>query len=159
MSEVGSNAACNETPDGETSETPSSPTLGDRDARGRFLPGNAAAWQHGLDGELPRELVVLNEQVSAFLAACLTDEADAGDLPARRRALLDYRARLHRRILMLDAALELRGMTDTNGKLRAAWLQRLEGLINTARALDNQLGLERRAKAAITPLDWIQGRS
>ena len=43
-------------------------------------------------------------------AGCESDEGGSlADLPTRRRAQLEYRARLHRRILLLDSALELRG--------------------------------------------------
>jgi hypothetical protein len=59
---------------------------------------------------------------------------------------LEYRARVHRRVLQLDAALEVRGLIDRRGKLRVAWISKLESLITTARALDGLLGLGRRAK-------------
>jgi membrane-bound lytic murein transglycosylase MltF len=37
-------------------------------------------------------------------------------------------------------------LVDRKGKLRAGWLQRLEGLVNVAKGLDAMLGLERRQK-------------
>jgi hypothetical protein len=37
-------------------------------------------------------------------------------------------------------------MTDKSGKLRVAWLQRLEGLVASAIRIDTLLGLERRAR-------------
>ena len=37
-------------------------------------------------------------------------------------------------------------MTDGKGKVRVAWLQRLESLVNTAKALHSLPGLERRTK-------------
>jgi hypothetical protein len=39
-----------------------------------------------------------------------------------------------------------RGFVDRKGKLRAGWLQRLEGLVSVAKGLDAMLGLERRQK-------------
>jgi hypothetical protein len=57
------------------------------------------------------------------------DEADPQDVPTRRKALIDYRARLHRRILQLDSALEQRGLLDRRQKLRTQWLQQLGTLI------------------------------
>src|SRR5262245_10063192 len=80
--------------------------LEERGSNGRFLPGNQAAVTHGLAAaELPGDLVALRAEVEAFLSATLVDEGDVADIPERRRALLEYRARLHRRVLQLDAAL------------------------------------------------------
>jgi len=119
-----------------------------RCAKGHALVRNGLAITTAFDAQaLPPSLALLDHDVEQFVSGCLVDEAD-DDLPTRRRALLGYRARVHRRILMLDSALELRGLVDRRGRLRAQWLQRLEGLIGVARALDAQLGLERRAKRA-----------
>lgn len=120
---------------------------GQRDANGRFLPGNRVATNHGLhSSELPGDLSVLRAEVEAFLAAALVDEGDLSDLPERRKALLEYRARLHRRILQLDGALELRGLTDKRGKLRVQWLAQLSNLIAAAQRIDALLGLKKRPK-------------
>ena len=75
----------------------------------------------------------------------VTDEGDA-EISTRRRSLLEYRARLPRRILQLDDALERYGLFGRRSGLRAAWLRRLESLISTAKALDQFLGLERRQR-------------
>lgn len=123
----------------------SEPSASARDDRGRWLPGNAGALQHGLFSEQARQFAALRDEAAAFLEAAVSDEGGR-DVPARRRALLEYRARVHRRIVQLDATLDVRGMTDSKGKLRVAWLQRLEGLVATATALDRLLGLERRAR-------------
>jgi hypothetical protein len=126
---------------------PSVPSWPERDAAGRFVPGNLAAVKHALSAtKLPPEFDHLEGEVDAFVAGCLTDEADEQDVSTRRRSLLNYRARVHRRIVQLDAALEVRGLVDRKGKLRAGWLQRLEGRINVAKGLDAMLGLERRQK-------------
>jgi hypothetical protein len=87
------------------------------------------------------------------------DEGDTSEVPTRRRALLNYRARLHRRILQLDTAIELRGLFDKRGKVRLAWLQRLEGLIAAAKGLDSLLGLERRQKRIPTLDEFLAQRA
>ena len=94
----------------------------------------------------PPELEVLRAEVDSFVSAALVDEGDPADVPARRTALLAYRARLHRRIVRLHGMLELRGLVDKRGKLRTTWLQQLQSLISTARSLDSLLGLARRQK-------------
>ncbi len=136
----------------ETHETaaaaPATPTLPERGEDGQFLPGNRAAVTHGFyaTGDVPAEFAHLQAEVAEFVANALVDEGDAAQIPARRLALLEYRARLHRRIGQLDAALELRGLTDSSGKLRATWLQQLQNLIGTAKGIDSLLGLQKRAK-------------
>ncbi len=154
------------------SEPPDGPDpLPQRDGKGHFVKGNtlgaATLWQPGnlaqlrtgfrmldRDDKLPPEFQHLVADVADFVAGCLVDEGDPHDVPTRRRALLDYRARLHRRILQVDALIEGRGIADRRGKLRLAWLQRLEGLITTAQRLDIALGLARRSKPVDT-LDSI----
>ena len=112
-----------------------------------FEPGNLAAIKHALHSDrLPPEFAHLAADLDEFIAGCLGDEGDERDVPTRRRALLNYRARLHRRIIQLDAAIELQGLFSRDGKLRVAWLQRLEGLIYAARGIDSLLGLARRQK-------------
>ena len=49
--------------------------------------------------------------------------------------------------MQLDAAIEVRGLFDRRGKLRVAWLQQLQSLINTAKGIDSLLSLDRREKA------------
>jgi hypothetical protein len=94
-------------------------------------------------------------EVDHFVGACAVDEGgDLAQVPARRRALLEYRARVHRRIVQLDAALELKGMIDGHGKLRSAWLTRLEGLIGIAISLDRLLGFARHEKQVETIDEW-----
>jgi hypothetical protein len=110
-----------------------------------------AAVRHGLRSDrLPPEFAYLREEVDAFMADCLSDEGDPANISCRRRAELEYRARLHRRIAQLDAAIELRGLFDKRGKLRVAWLQQLTSLISSARGIDAMLGLQRRQKRVPT---------
>ena len=126
----------------------------------QFGPGNWEALQHTQRSDRwPPELQVLRAEVEAFETAALVDEGDEAELPARRRALLGYRARLHRRILQLDGLLELRGLADKRGKLRVAWLQQLAGLIEKARQLDVTLGLERRAKRVPSLSEYLAQRN
>ena len=54
---------------------------------------------------------------------------------------------MHRHILQVSAALDTHGVFDRHGKLRLAWLSKLESLIREARALDQSLGLARRTKS------------
>lgn len=121
-----------------------------RDAKGRWAKGNRTALVHGLrattddTNELPAEFARLKEDVDRFTSGCVSDEGgDITAIPTRRLAQLEYRARLHRRILQIDAALELHGITDRRGKLRAGWLSQLNGLITTASNIDRLLTLDR----------------
>lgn len=120
------------------------PNAPQRDALGRLLPGHTLTFQHGEDSA--RVLASLQAEVAAFVEGALVDEGDASEVSTRRRSQIEYRARLHRRIVQLDAALEQRGLFDKKGKLRVQWLQRLAGLIDTAKAIDSLLGLTRRPK-------------
>jgi hypothetical protein len=99
---------------------------------------------------LPEQLRYLQAQVDAFVAGCVVDEGgDPAQIPTRRRALLDYRARIHRRVLQIDRALEMNGIYERGGRkrrLRDTWLRRFESLISTAVRIDQVLGLERKAK-------------
>jgi hypothetical protein len=135
------------TPQDVAPRDPLAPSAPVRDGRGRFLPGNLAAVSHALRAEtLPPELAHLPAEIDAWMASVAADEGNPDDVSTRRRALLEYRGRLHRRVVQLDTALELRGLVDKRGKLRVAWLQQLSSLITTAKALDMVLGLERKAR-------------
>jgi len=124
------------------------PTAPARDPEtGRFLPGNFEAIQHALRTDrLPAEFAHLAAEIDAFASASIADDGGETEIGVRRQAHHGYRARIHRRIVQLDAALELRGLFDKRGKLRVAWLQQLQALINTAKGIDSLLGLERRSR-------------
>ncbi len=135
---------------------PDAPTGPDRNDRGQFLPGTLAAVKNGLRAAvLPPEFAHLRADVDAFVDGCLVDEGDESDVSTRKRALLEYRARLHRRIVQLDAAIEVRGLLDRRGKLRVAWLQQLQSLITAAKGIDSLLGLQRRPKM-VSPGDYFR---
>ena len=125
--------------------------------RGWFKKGNIVALTTGMDSDqLPAGFDHVRAEVDAFVAGALVDEGDIpADIPIRRKAQLEYRARLHRRILQLDSALELRGPIDRRGKLRVAWLSKLESLISAAVRIDSLLGLARRARRTQTPIEWL----
>jgi hypothetical protein len=126
----------------------------------QFTVGNLAAastLQH--TDRLPPELSGLQREIETFVNGSLVDEGDSSDVSTRRWALLEYRARLHRRIIQLDAALELRGIVDRRQKLRAAWLSALASLIERARQLDVTLGLARRAKPVPTLAEYLNSLS
>ena len=139
---------------------PATPTPRERGANGQFLPGNRAAVTHGLyaAGAVPAELGHLQAEVRQFVAVALVDEGDVAQIPARRLALIEYRARLHRRIVQLDAVLEQRGLTDSSGKLRVAWLQQLQSLMNAAKGIDALLGLQKRPKKVTSLQEHVSER-
>ena len=127
-----------------------------------FVRGTLAAVTHALRAtHLPADLAYLPAEIDAWMGSVLTDEGEPDDVPTRRRALLEYRGRLHRRIVQLDTALELRGLIDKRGKLRVAWLQQLASLIASAKGIDSLLGLERRARSLSVggPASYLAARS
>lgn len=133
----------------------------DRDfTTGQFKPGHAVSVKHGLyTSSLPAEYAHLKDALDDFIAGCLVDEGDANDIPTRRKAQLEYRAMLHQHIHTLHAALIVKGYFDAKGRLRATWLQRIEGLIGAAKAIDKELGLERRAKKVPSLEEWIEAQA
>ena len=144
----------------ESPVSPAPPTPRKRGTDGQFLPGNRAAVTHGLYAaeDVPAEFSHLQTEVRQFVADALVDEGDVAQVPARRLALIEYRARLHRRIVQLDAALELRGLTDSSGKLRVAWLQQLQSLMNAAKGIDALLGLQKRTKKVTSLQEHVSER-
>lgn len=146
-------------PAGEPFGEPSAPSWPARGPDGKFLPGNLAAVKHALRSDrVPPEFQHLADELDTFIAGCVSDEGGDHEISTRRRSLLNYRARLHRRIAQLDAAIESLGLFSKDGKLRVAWLQRLEGLINTAKGLDSLLGLDRRQKRIPSLDEVLDGR-
>ena len=127
-----------------------------RDSKGRFTPGHFHSATTGLHTpRLPPEFAHLQADADHFLAASLSDEGDANDVPARRRSQLGYRAVVHRKILQLSEALERRGLFDSRGRLRVAWLGQLNALLSQARQQDQLLGLERRQKDLGDLTQWL----
>lgn len=122
-------------------------------ARSHPLPGHGALLSrtHGLSEW--REAAVAER--AAFLSASIADDGGEAETPTRRRSLHAYRARLHVHIEQLSDAIERMGMFDKRGRLRALWLQRLEGLIAKAQDIDKTLGLARRAKKVPTIHDYL----
>ena len=113
-----------------------------RDPRtGRFVGGNRAAAKTDGPG-----VPGLDADVQAFLEHSLADDGGGDQMSTRRLSQHQYRAVVHGHILQLNAALETSGLFDPHGKMRLAWLSKLESLIREARALDQSLGLARRAK-------------
>ena len=120
----------------------------DRDPRtGRFVRGNGVAVKTALRvgrAHLPEVFGVLEGQVREFLETSVADDGGRDEMPGRRLSQHQYRAVLHRQVLRLNAALELHGLFDRRGRLRLAWLGKLESLMREARAIDTLLGLGRR---------------
>lgn len=123
--------------------------------RGWFALGNTVSATHALYSD--RDLAGLQAEVAAFLAQSVSDDGGDSEVGARRRALHEYRARVHRRIVQLDAAIEAKGLFDRRARLRVAWLQQLQGLIATARAIDSLLGTGRRQKAIPSHVELLTG--
>jgi hypothetical protein len=69
-----------------------------------------------------------------------------GPIDARGFTRHEYRSLLHIRIRKLALALDVHGDFDKRGRLRGAWIDRLDHLINSAVNLDKTLGLSRQAK-------------
>lgn len=120
------------------------PTDGRRDSRGRFGRGNKAAVLHGFYAAHTREQMV--RERTALEQQSILDDGGLADMPARRRMLHRHSARLHVQAAALGASLEQHGLFARDGRLRLAWLQKLESLITTALKVDAQLGLERQPR-------------
>lgn len=119
----------------------------------RMLPGNAIALKTGLTSSaMAGELAASRRD---FYEQALADDGGAEESTVRRRALLDYRARLHTHLTQLSDAIEQHGLFDRRGRLRAIWLQRLEGLVDRARAIDQTLGLSRRSRPVESAADIV----
>lgn len=131
-----------------------------RDRHGRFTRGNGAAISHGAySRSLPPEFAHLRDEITTFLQQAIADDGGESEISARRKTLLEYRARVHRRISQIDDALELHGLVDRRGKLRVTWLSQLASLIATAKSLDGLLGLQRRDRQVPTLADYLDARS
>jgi hypothetical protein len=140
------------------------PRFAQRGPNGKYVRGNTAGLVHGLRMKdlaqpeaVPPQFAYMQGDIDKFISGCLSDEGgQEQDIPARRRALLEYRARVHRRILQLDTALEIYGITDAKKHLRVAWISKLVTLIATARSLDATLGLERKERdvTAVSAAEW-----
>lgn len=128
----------------------------DRDpSTGRFMPGNRVARTHGLYAQSVAEALAVERQ--AFETQSVTDDGGESEVSTRRRSLHAYRAQLHTHIEQLSGAIEHFGLFDRRGRLRAAWLQRLEGLIARAQSIDATLGLERRQRRVPTLNEILDG--
>jgi len=115
-----------------------------RASDGRFLPGHRINATHGL--ESARVPAPYAELERALLERSLADDGGLSEIPARRLSLHEYRSLIHRKVWQVSDALDARGLFDKRGKLRVAWLQRLESLVTQAVRIDSVLGLERRTK-------------
>ena len=157
--------------EGRPCGAPQHPVFLDRCARGHpdmkvlgnktmFKSANWLGLQHSMSTDRwPPGLEALRDEVASFMAACLADEGDIADVPARRLSLIGHRARLERRIIQVDARLEQAGLTDKRGKLRLGWITALQSLIGQAKSLDQVLGLERRQKRVQSLAEVMDGDS
>ena len=130
-----------------------------RDAKGRFAAGHFHSTTTALHtNRVPPEFAHLQAEVERFLTGSLQDEGDPGDVPTRRRSQLGYRAVVHRKILQLVDALDRRGLFDSRGRLRIAWLTQLNALLSQARQQDQLLGLERKQRRVPSLAEWVEQR-
>lgn len=135
-------------------------------ACGVFLPANTSSVKHGEYSAralaIPKidPLERLRDEIASFLAQSITDAGGESEITRRAQSQHEYRARLHRRIVQLDNAIEVHGPFDKRGQLRP-WLQTLAQLIDKARSLDALLGLGRRQRSAIDvgPEEWAAQHS
>jgi hypothetical protein len=117
-----------------------------------FEPGNVAGRRHGLyGGDNP-------EPDPTVLAQYVADDGGLEHVAARRLDTLRNRALVQRRIEQLQLALADNGLFDRRGKLRVGWLTMFDRFVNTAKALDGMLGLERRAKPVETFEEYMSAR-
>lgn len=136
--------------------SPADPAHQGRDPdTGRFALGNSVARRHGLYAQVSAAALAAARE--SFLAQSITDDGGESEVPERRRSLHVYRARLHVHIEQLSDAIERLGLFDRRGRLRTAWLQRLEGLIARAQAIDGTLGLARRQRQVPTLDEVMRG--
>jgi hypothetical protein len=91
-------------------------------------------------------LAAIEADGAALVEQSIADAGGRSELIAREVAQHEYRGLLHVRIRKLALALETHGDFDKRGRLRGAWIDRLKGLIETARQIDATLGLQRRTK-------------
>ena len=140
------------------SRGPHAPNPPQRDAKGKFLPGNTTSVKTGLHAkaQLPDVFRQQEAEVQEFLLNSIADDGGYDEIPTRRLSQHQYRAGLHRQILRLDAALEAHGLFDRRGKLRVAWLSKLESLMREARSFDLSLGLARRPRRVPTLSEVLQ---
>lgn len=120
--------------------------------RTQFGPGNAAAVTHGIHARA----FEAQAEVAGMLDRYVADEGGLSEVPARRLDLLQNRAKVQRAFDRLSDTLDRLGLFDRRGRLRVAWLQRLEGLAGMLVRHDAILGLDRRPKRIPTIADLIR---
>jgi hypothetical protein len=124
--------------------TASASAPGRRDTR--FQKGNQHGRKHGLYATTtPQELLRRQRE---FEEAVLADEPETPS--TLRRAQIANLALNQRLLWQVAAALEQRGVVDPFGKVRIAWLQRIDSLTSQCKSLSQLLGLKREARD-VTP--------
>jgi hypothetical protein len=124
--------------------------------RTQFERGNLVGLDSGLRAaSLPADQAALADYLDAYVGESIADVGGVSEVGIRERSQHTNRALNQRSINILAAAIETKGIFDKHGKLRVVWLQRLEGLVNTAKQLDALLGLARRQKP-VNPLDAVR---
>lgn len=149
------------------------PNVGDVGTRnaGQFTTGHQRSTTTALHTDrLPPEMAYLLDVEREFLIASYADEGVSVDaamsadererrlleIPRRRRGQLEYRALLHRRVLQVGHALDVHGLFDRRGKLRAAWLSQLANLISASLSIDRLLGLARHERAPESLTEYLE---
>lgn len=110
------------------------------------FPGHGAllSTTHGL---YSRPHDAIDAEGEQLLAQSIRDAGGPEAMIAR--ALTAHRNRVHVQVNLdrLAAALNHHGLFDRRGRLRVAWITKLESLTATAIALDRLLGMDRRARS------------
>lgn len=131
----------------------------DRDARGKFLPGNTASRTHALHVAQPDADFV--QAARDVYARQLTDDATTdADVPARRAALMRRSAALEVHAARVERYLASVSMLDRNGGLSRRWSIAADKYLTIVSALhkvNTTLGLERRQRDVIeSPDEWLR---
>ena len=133
-----------------------------RDARGRFTDGNTASLIHGLrSARVPKarlpEQVELLEVLGETRQAIEAQLGGAQQLSPVLRDMLSRYLELEVLASWLGDNLLMHGVLTTKGKRRAA-LSAYLTVVDRQERFARMLGLERRAKPTIDPLDYVKGK-
>ena len=138
-------------PDPGPADQSADASRGDRDAQGRFLPGNQAAYRHGVKlferkGELP---AFLRDALDGFREALSADQGGDSELTTVRRGYVERLVATEGVLRLLETDLAHRGMLTAKGRVRSTYTAWLAALDRWDR-LAQRLGLDRRASKVPT---------
>ena len=122
-----------------------------RDAQGRFLPGNQVAYRHGVKlferrAELPS---ALRDALDGFRDALVADQGGYRELTTVRQGYVERLVATEGVLRLLEGDLAQRGMLTPKGRVRSTYTAWLAALDRWDR-LAQRLGLDRRASKVPT---------